>query len=1229
MLNNLKIGARLLFGFTILLVLVMLFGFFSLFQFRKMESFTRQMHEHPMVVSNAVRDIKIDLLMVRTNLTRLTLRDPTLRLEEAEREIYQLYENIDENFALIYDRFLGDMADINTAYEAYSQMIERNKELFRELDYQENIPMDLEGLDRRNQSMSEALNRVEAMSDFAAGKSEELYDNAIEQNSGTFKITIAFLALVILLGILIALFISRSVTAPLDILIGHVQALSIGNQEGDITITSRDEIGSLSDSLREMQTNLKVVSSHAKKIAHGDYSGEIPPRSDKDEMALSLNQMTRALDDLKKKNERSSWIKNGQNLLNDVMRGDKESPQLASDIVSTLAKHLNAQVGVVYLYEDKRLQLLGSFAHEQRKENQSSFTLGEGIAGQAALEKRAILVSKVPEDYIRISSSLGDSQPRNLIAFPFLLNDELKGVIELASLEEWGTKELDFLDQIGETIAMGFYSSQSRKNMAKLLETQQVQSQELQVQQEELRAANEELEEKTEGLIQSEERLKQQQEELRATNEELEEKTEYLETQSTEIKRKNRELELIRDEITQKAKELEESSRYKSEFLANMSHELRTPLNSLLILAKDLMENRRGGLNNDELQSAKVIYNSGSELLILINEILDLAKIESGKMQIQPKDFSLKDVIQNMKNLFESQAKEKGISFLTEIVPNAPEKVHTDPQKLQQIIKNLLSNAIKFTKEGSVTLKIQGVEPSFVPPALFGQKVFSIDVIDTGIGIAPHQIKHIFEAFKQADGSTSRDYGGTGLGLSISRELARFLGGEIDLESTLGEGSHFKLLLPVNLKSTENLELLSSKEIPSSHSEDRAAAEDFIEDDSSQMEEGDNIILIIEDDSNFAAILRDSCRERGFKVLATDHGEKGVELAVQKRPQAILLDIHLPGMDGLQVLDRLKRNRSTRHIPVHVLSADDYKDEIQDKGIVGFLQKPVDRKELDQLFNQIQYLIEKKVKDLLIVEDDANLRFSIEKLIGNSDVKKTSVSTGKEALKLLKDRQFDCMVLDLSLPDMSGKDILKKMEAMDLDPKPPTIIYTGREISYEEEFELRQYARSIIIKGVQSQERLLDETALFLHRVVKELPESKQAMISKIYDEEAVFNDKTILIADDDMRNVFALSKIIEDRGMSVEKAANGKKALEILERRNTDIDLILMDIMMPVMDGYQAMEEIRRNRHWESIPILALTAKAMKEDREKCIASGANDYMTKPIDPQRLLSLMRVWLYK
>jgi CheY-like chemotaxis protein/signal transduction histidine kinase len=718
---------------------------------------------------------------------------------------------------------------------------------------------------------------------------------------------------------------------------------------------------------------------------------------------------------------------------------------------------------------------------------------------------------------------------------------------------------------------------------------------------------NEELEEQTQNL-------KQQQEELQMSNEELEEQTQSLEEKNTEV-------EAAKNDIEKKTKQLEISSKYKSEFLANMSHELRTPLNSLLILSKDLSENKKNNLDEIQVECAEIIYKSGCDLLALINEVLDLSKIEAGKMSINIENVSLSKLGDDLIRNFKHQAEQKGLILTCTLNKEIPEFIRTDVQRLNQILKNLLSNAIKFTEKGSVSININN----------FTERNIIISVTDTGLGIQKEKQMAVFEAFQQADGGTSRKYGGTGLGLSISRELATLLGAEIKVVSELNEGSTFSLIIPLEIFPEQDAISFNTSEEPVLYKPFIEKGTKYLnypalDDDRETITRDDKVVLIIEDDLIFASILLKQAYKKGFKCLSASTGEDGLLLATKYNPQAIILDMGLPGMNGNEVLHELKANPRVRHIPVHIISAKEPSFVPFKEGAVEYLTKPINKNELEDTFDRIEKFAARKIKNLLIIEDSENSRKAISILIGSGDVKCFEAGTGKEAINIFLENKIDCIILDLGLPDMSGFELIRELRNIKNHIIPPIIVYTGKELTVEENNELLKYSDNIIIKGVKSEDRLLDETALFLHRMISNLPESKQLIINNLYDKETVFHGKKILVADDDARNIFALTKILKERGMEVLKAENGKIALEILDT-NHDIDLVLMDIMMPEMDGYEAIRRIRSEVVFKSLPVIALTAKAMKDDKQKCIDAGANDYITKPLDVDRLLSLMRVWL--
>ena len=1055
-----------------------------------------------------------------------------------------------------------------------------------------------------------------------------------------------------LLGSLIIAFliwlVANKITKPLKTTTSELNTLSTGNidEVTEIKLTTHDELAEMGKALNKLLNSMRKSAAFAHQIGIGNYTAPFSSLGKKDMLGNSLMQMRDNLILLKNTNAENTWKQESLVQISELLQGDKTATDLGNQVLSKLAAIVGAQMGAIYVEENDSYHLISSYAFFNRKSGTNKFKLGEGLIGQAALEGKTIAFNQIPDDYILIKSGLGESKPAYILVVPLIFQKQVVAVMELAAAEQFSHQKLDLISQISESLAIAINTIKVNTEVKILLNKTQEQAEELRAQQEELLESNKVLEEKTNALRVSEEELQQQQEELRVTNEELIEKTKSLEEQKADISEKNLALENARNDLERKAEDLAIASKYKSEFLANMSHELRTPLNSLLILSDNLAQNKNNNLTSDQVESAEIIYKSGSDLLNMINDILDLSKIESGKMTVNVEPVSIKELSDTIFHYFKHVTQQKGLDLEIIIDEKLPQKIDTDRQKVEQIIKNFMSNAIKFTAKGKVSVKFEKPEDGirFQANGLQNGTIIAISVTDSGIGIPLDKQKEIFEAFKQADGSISRKYGGTGLGLSISRELAKLLGGEIQLVSTHGEGSTFTFYLPATFSEQESQPTKAESKISAAplKSEAKAAQpvitdheteqqslikHDFIPDDMDNWNPGDKVIIVIEDDPNFAKILVNQCHDRGFKCIASATGEHGYELAVKTDPIAIILDINLPGIDGWKVLDLLKDNPATRHIPVHIMSGEDETIMGSSKGAIGYLTKPARKADLEKAFSKINDHVNKKVSNLLLVEDDENLRKSIKILIADDDVNITDAVTGMQALDLLRENTYECMILDLGLSDMSGFELIEKIESSKI-VKPPIIIYTGKDLTKEENDLLQKYAETIIIKGVKSEERLLDETALFMHRVISDLPANKQKMIKKIHSKTDHFQNKKVLIVDDDMRNIFALTKVLSEQGMKVSRADNGQAALDILEK-DGNFDILLIDIMMPVMDGYETIKRIRSMSAFKKTPVIALTAKAMKEDRQKCIDAGASDYMAKPLNIEKLLSLLRVWLYK
>jgi signal transduction histidine kinase/CheY-like chemotaxis protein/CHASE3 domain sensor protein len=927
--------------------------------------------------------------------------------------------------------------------------------------------------------------------------------------------------------------------------------------------------------------------------------------------------------------EQQAWLRNGQTELAEQVLGQLSLNLLGRNILQFCAQYLGSAVAAIYVREEhgglRRVASYG-FSREQESLEQHIYS-DEGIVGQVAQQARLIRLDNVPSDYFKVSSGLGEGLPRSVLVVPTSEDDRVNGVIELGFLRPLIDRDIELLELIAGNIGTSIEAARYRQRLQEVLaETQQL-NEELQVQQEELKTANEELEEQSRILKESQAHLETQQVELEQTNEQLAEQAEVLAAQRDAMDLKNTELNQAQSQLEERAEELQRSSKYKSEFLANMSHELRTPLNSSLILAKLLAENPQENLSAEQVKFAESIYSAGNDLLNLINDILDISKVEAGKLEIRPENTSVARLVEGLSGMFQPLAADKQLAFHVELQDGAPAMMFTDRQRLEQVIKNLLSNAVKFTEKGSVSLSVAAAPNDGI----------AFSVRDSGIGIANDQHESIFEAFRQADGTTNRRYGGTGLGLSISRDLAALLGGSISVTSTPGQGSVFTLVLPQQYVEQGEEAVVPMRAIP-------VATPTYVapialaplmneeiprfDDDRGKAPFTSRCILVVEDEPNFAHILYDLAHELGYHCLVAHGADEGYDLARQFIPDAILLDMRLPDHSGLTVLQRLKEHAETRHIPVHVISVEDRVEAAMHMGAIGYAVKPTTREELKDVFARLEAKLTQKVKRVLLVEDDDLQRDSISRLIGDDDIEITAVGLAQDALELLRTTIFDCMIIDLKLPDMLGNDLLKRMSTEDICSFPPVIVYTGRNLTRDEEAELRKYSRSIIIKGARSPERLLDEVTLFLHKVESRLSHERQKMLKTARSRDKVFEGRKVLLVDDDVRNIFALTSALEQKGAVVVIGRNGREAIERLNEVE-DIDLVLMDVMMPEMDGFEATIEIRKDPRWRKLPIIAVTAKAMKDDQERCLQAGSNDYLAKPIDLDRLFSLIRVWLPK
>ncbi|MGB0916244.1 MAG: response regulator [Flavobacteriales bacterium] len=976
--------------------------------------------------------------------------------------------------------------------------------------------------------------------------------------------------------------------------------------------------------------------------------------------------------------EYQNWLKTGQNNLNELLTGDANAQQIADASLKFVSEYLNAHVGITFVSNMKKsFKLKGTYGFDSFGDKKQSFKVGEGTLGQAVKDQQTHIMDPAPLGYLKVGSGLGEKDATSVIVKPLVFENDTVGLIELAFLRGIDDKITDLLESVAPTIAAAINSAITRDKVNELLVTTQEQShkmreqqekltevnEELEAQQEELRQANEELQEQTLQLQQSEEELRTQQEEIMQINRELEEKAKQLEIKNLSIIEQNGEMELAKRDLEKKADELETTSRYKSEFLANMSHELRTPLNSILLLSKLLSDNKGENMDSEQVEFSSIIHKSGNGLLALINEILDLSKIESGKMDIKIEPIELAELRTDTDALFRVLANDKGLEFITQIDPGVPAEIRTDRMRVDQVVKNMLSNAFKFTDKGG-TVEMKAYLPDMSNhenEELRGRKdIIAIAVRDTGIGIPADKLGTVFEAFQQADGSTKRKYGGTGLGLSISKEIAHLLGGDLCLESTVGEGSTFTLYLPfVSLPTVEEEE--GSGEIPHHPTAPPVAApapapaapaatpqpaptieasapptppEDQVvllaeelEDDKQNIQPDDKVMLIVEDDPTFARLMLNFSRERGFKGIVAMQGDRGLQLAKRYKPAAILLDNMLPVMDGMQVIDKIKADPELRHIPVHFISAIDMSKQSAEKGAIGYLMKPISKEQVMSAFDDIEKILNDDVRSILIVGKNEVTKESIMNHLQGGDVSFEYATTVFDAFSHISENKVDAVIIDL---ESTGSDLFELMDQISNDQrfgKLPLILNASRELTAKEVEKLEFYDKAIMVRKASSFQKLMDETNLFLHRVEQNISSTSAPTQTNGAVQDDALAGKKVLVVDDDVRNIFALNALLESEDMAVETANDGYESIEFLQNE-PDVDVILMDIMMPGMDGYETIGQIRKMAAYKNTPIIAVTAKAMAGDREKCIEAGASDYVSKPIDSDQMLSVLKVWLH-
>ncbi|HVR81486.1 MAG TPA: response regulator, partial [Luteimonas sp.] len=967
-----------------------------------------------------------------------------------------------------------------------------------------------------------------------------------------------------------------------------------------------------------LTTQVRAIAEVATAVTQGDLtrSIQVDVRGEVADLKNNINTMIGTLRATTESNREQDWLKTNLAKFSGMMQGQRDLITLGHMLLSELAPLVNAQQGLMYMAEvdgddpgHRRLRQLAGYADADSSPAARTVRFGEGLIGQCAAQARLIVIDDLPAGVVQIESGLLNAVPRSVIVLPVLFEDQVKAVIELASLSEFTTSQRALLEQLSGSIGVVLNTIEATMRTEHLLS----QSQQLA------------------GELQS------QQKELQQTNEDIALKAALLAEQKAEVEHKNQQIEHARRELEDKAAELALSSRYKSEFLANMSHELRTPLNSILILGQQLAENPDTNLSERQVEYAKTIHAAGTDLLHLISDILDLSKIESGTVTVDSEEIAFAHLRENIERGFRHEAERRALQFSVDFESELGRALNTDPKRLQQILKNLLSNAFKFTEQGSVRLSARVASSGWsTGHTILDQAptVVAFEVSDTGIGISPEKQRIVFEAFQQADAGTSRKYGGTGLGLAISREIAGLLGGELRLRSAPGKGSTFTLYLPLNYIGAGNEHGLPGAEGMLHHHAHASAADaslpalQDVADDRTELLPGEPSLLVVEDDPRYATVLRDLARSRGFKVLVANRGSEALRLVREYKPSAISLDIFLPDMLGWTVLARLKQDSATRHIPVQIVTVEEERHHGIERGAFAYLAKPASTETIDAALQRIKEYSLPRVKRLLIVEDDPSERMSIEELIRHDDIAIDTVGSGEEALAALRSGSYDCAVLDLRLPDMSGFELLDRIQDEPGLRELPIVVFTGKDLSAAEEQRLKKAAKSVVIKGVESPERLLDETALFLHRVIAELPPAKRRMVQRLHESDEALRDKRVLVVDDDVRNIFALSSVLERHGMSVVTAGNGQEAIEKVTS-DRDIDLVLMDIMMPGMDGYDTMRAIRGDPDSRALPIVALTAKAMKGDREKCLEAGASDYLAKPVVTDQLLGVLRQWLHR
>lgn len=1222
--KKMTLAARLTIGLASVLVILLAVVSISLWQIQSLSSSIRSL-----ITVDTPINLSTVTLLANVNRSAVHLRnwvitnDPKYKISRNniwQMEIYPVYEQLKN---LVKETRAKDIA----AIEGLGTDLQTLKHSQDQIEATVNSKMDMKAINLTASSGNEILVNVNAsIKKLLADEQSELQQKMTETQNSTYYLKISewsMLIIALLLGSALAYRISRSITQPVNRIIDAMESLSSGKLIEEIELSGPAEIEALKNAINHQINTIKNITTIASAVSKGDYKVNIEKRSEDDTLMMALQEMTKTLRENKKFYKNKTWLQNGSNLLINKIADNADLKMLSNETLNEICRYLDAGIGALYLHDREKngLTLFSSFAFVERESLANFYEFGSGIVGQVAIEQKPILLRNIKRSEMVISTAITEEPPLNIYTVPLLDKRELIGVITLGFTHEISKLKLEYLDQITSVLSSSLSVSEQRLITEKLLAEQKQLTEELQAQQEELKSANEELESQTEELKTSDEELRLRDEEQRTLNLELEERNAQLEKQKGA-------LEDTKQTLVKKAEELEQTSKYKSEFLSNMSHELRTPLNSLLLLAKMMSENKEDNLSQDQLESLQVIHRSGQELLSLINDILDLAKVEAGKISIEIDQIDIPDLIKIVERDFAHIAKDKNITFTATIDRAFKTKIITsDAKRVKQIVNNLVANAIKFTESGFVKLMVVDPKstPQFEQNDDFGRYAVAIKVTDSGIGIPEDQHSLVFQSFYQGDGSSKRKYGGTGLGLPISLKLAKLLNGDIVFTSSPNKGSCFTLFLPAVLTEATIPGVMSQtdafsspiqadfKKIITSQEETKASA-------------ASKKLLIVEDDLQFSKILMDVCSKKGFECLHAKNGHEAIKLAKDYRPIGILMDVNLPDISGIAVSEELKKSTHLANIPIHFISGDDKRKESMQAGAVSFLMKPITMEQLDNAIKNLKSAVNTHMKKVLVLEDDQQLQKTICKLINEKAEKVIGIGTAKEALDLLKTQDYDCLILDLGLPDMSGFDLLKLLSSDKQYHHPPVIIYTGRELNEEEHQLLQNYSNNIILKNNASMGRLLDETSLFLHSIEPKADDDIKTKLNISFDPKQQLKGKKILLVDDDIRNTFSLAKVLRSYDIEVLIAPHGKAAIDILNKE-PDVSAVLMDIMMPIMDGFEAIEKIRSQPKFSNLPIIALTAKTMTSDRDRCLGCGATDYLTKPLDIDKLLISLRAWV--